>query len=322
MITQRSGGWPLTMFLAHDDQRPFFGGTYFPKEARFGLPAFKDLLLRVAARVLSRASARYAAQGEALVKALDLMNSSPAHGEVVISDAPLRACRTQLARLFDTKNGGFGGAPKFPQPPVLTRLLRDWRATTAAPEPDLRALYMATLTLRRMADGGINDQLGGGFYRYAVDELWMIPHFEKDAVRQRRPPRPLRAGGHCQRRCRLRAHRRPGADYVLRELQSAQGGFYSSFDADSEGHEGTFYVWTREQVQAALSAQEFALFAPRYGLERPATASRALAPVCRPRNARRRGRRSAGNCGRGRRTHRCGARKAARGARAARAAGA
>ena len=269
MITQRSGGWPLTMFLAHDDQRPFFGGTYFPKEARFGLPAFKDLLLRVA-QFYREHPQEMRTQNEALVKALDLMNASPADAAVALSDAPLRACRTQLARLFDTKNGGFGGAPKFPQPPVLTRLLRDWRATSVLPEPDLRALYMATLTLRRMADGGINDQLGGGFYRYAVDELWMIPHFEKmlydNGALLALYAQAASASGDADY-ARIAAQ---CADYVLRELQSAQGGFYSSFDADSEGHEGTFYVWTREQVQAALSAQEFALFAPRYGLDRPA----------------------------------------------------
>src|SRR5580704_13513997 len=178
MITQRGGGWPLTMFLAHDDQRPFFGGTYFPKEPRFGLPAFKDLLLRVV-QFYREHPQEMRTQNEALVKAFDLMNASPAAADAQLSDAPLRAARTQFARLFDDKNGGFGGAPKFPQPQILTRLLRDWRATTSAPEPDLRALYMATLTLRRMADGGINDQLGGGFCRYAVDELWMIPHFEK-----------------------------------------------------------------------------------------------------------------------------------------------
>ncbi len=153
---------------------------------------------------------------------------------------------------------------------MLTRLLRDWRATSAAPEPDLRALYMATLTLRRMADGGINDQLGGGFYRYAVDELWMIPHFEKmlydNGALLALYAQAASASGDADY-ARIAAQ---CADYVLRELQSAQGGFYSSFDADSEGHEGTFYVWTREQVQAALSAQEFALFAPRYGLDRPA----------------------------------------------------
>jgi uncharacterized protein len=269
MITQRGGGWPLTMFLAHDDQRPFFGGTYFPKEPRFGLPAFKDLLLRVV-QFYREHPQEMRTQNEALVKAFDLMNPAAAAADAQLSDAPLRAARTQFARLFDDKNGGFGGAPKFPQPQILTRLLRDWRATTSAPEPDLRALYMATLTLRRMADGGINDQLGGGFCRYAVDELWMIPHFEKmlsdNAALLALYAQAALATGDAEY---ARVAEQTAA-YALREMQSLQGGFYSSFDADSEGHEGTFYVWTREQVRAALSEHEYAVFATRYGLDRDA----------------------------------------------------
>ena len=269
MITQRGGGWPLTMFLAHDDQRPFFGGTYFPKEARYGLPAFKDLLLRVA-QFYREHPQEMRTQNAALVQALDRMNAEGAPAGMVFDDTPLRASRTQLARLFDPKNGGFGGAPKFPQAPVLTRLLRDWRATTDSPEPDLRALYMATLTLRRMADGGLNDQLGGGFYRYTVDEQWMIPHFEKmlydNAALVALYAQAAIASGDAE-------YARVAADtaaYVLREMQSPQGGFYSSFDADSEGHEGKFYVWTDAQVRAVLTAEEFAAFAPRYGLDRAA----------------------------------------------------
>jgi len=266
MITQRGGGWPLTMFLAHDDQRPFFGGTYFPKEARFGLPAFKDLLLRVV-QFYREHPQEMRTQNEALVKALDQMNSEVTPGAVAFDDAPLRANRIQLARLFDPKNGGFGGAPKFPQPPTLIRLLRDWRATTQAPEPDLRALYMATLTLRRMAEGGLNDQLGGGFYRYTVDEQWMIPHFEKmlydNAALIGLYAQAAIASGDPEY-ARVAA---ATAAYVVREMQSPEGGFYSSFDADSEGHEGKFYVWTSEQVRAVLTSEEFAAFAPRYGLD-------------------------------------------------------
>ena len=266
MITQRGGGWPLTMFLAHDDQRPFFGGTYFPKEARFGLPAFKDLLLRVV-QFYREHPQEMRTQNEALVKALDQMNSEVTPGAVAFDDAPLRANRIQLARLFDPKNGGFGGAPKFPQPPTLIRLLRDWRATTQAPEPDLRALYMATLTLRRMAEGGLNDQLGGGFYRYTVDEQWMIPHFEKmlydNAALIGLYAQAAIASGDPEY-ARVAAET---AAYVVREMQSPEGGFYSSFDADSEGHEGKFYVWTSEQVRAVLTSEEFAAFAPRYGLD-------------------------------------------------------
>ena len=267
LLTQRSGGWPLTMFLAHDDQRPFFGGTYFPKEARYGLPAFKDLLVRVAQFYRERPE-EMRQQNEALVKAFDMMASTPAPAGTQIAEAPIKANRAQLARLFDPKYGGFGGAPKFPQPQMLTRLLRDWRATAQAPEPDLRALYMTTFTLRHMADGGLNDQLGSGFCRYTVDEQWLIPHFEKmlydNAGLMALYAQASLATGDADYG-RIAGHT---ADYVLREMHSLQGGFYSSFDADSEGHEGRFYVWSREEVSAALLPQEYAVFAPRYGLDR------------------------------------------------------
>ncbi len=269
MITQRGGGWPLTMFLAHEDQRPFFGGTYFPREARFGLPAFKDLLVRVAQFYRER-PAEMRTQNEALMAAFAQINSPPVAGDVQLDDAPVRANRAQLARVFDTKNGGFGGAPKFPPPQMLTRLLRDWRATANASEPDLQALYMTTLTLRRMADGGVNDQLTGGFYRYAVDEFWLIPHFEKmlydNAALLAVYAQTMLATGD------LGFARVAGetAAWSLEALQSAEGGFYSSFDADSEGHEGKFYVWNREEVRGALSEREFAAFAACFGLDRPA----------------------------------------------------
>ena len=269
LLTQRTGGWPLTMFLAHEDQRPFFGGTYFPKEARYGLPAFKDLLLRVAQFYRER-PAELRAQNEALVAAFDKMIPPPAAADTELTDAPLRAARVQFGRIFDQKNGGFGGAPKFPQPQICTRLLRDWRSSVDAPEPDLAALYMVTLTLRRIADGGINDQLAGGFCRYAVDEAWMIPHFEKmlydNASLLASYAQAALATGDAEY-ARIAEET---AAWILSAMQSPEGGFYSSFDADSEGHEGTYYVWNREEVRALLDDKEYAVFAPRFGLDRPA----------------------------------------------------
>jgi uncharacterized protein len=268
MLTQRGGGWPLTMFLTHDDQRPFFGGTYFPKEARYGLPAFKDLLLRVAEYYRQHAAELHR-QNAALMAAFAELNPPPTGAASELTDSPLATCRAQLARSFDRRSGGFGGAPKFPHPQTIEWLLCRWHASARSSAPDLEARDMGTLTLRRMAEGGINDQLGGGFCRYSVDEYWMIPHFEKmlydnAALLAAYADAALASGD-----ALFAGVAHATADWVLREMQSAEGGYYSSLDADSEGHEGKFYVWDREEVRAALSADEFAAFAPRFGLEGP-----------------------------------------------------
>src|SRR6201988_4925082 len=269
MITQRGGGWPLTMFLTHDDQRPFFGGTYFPREARYGLPGFKDLLPRVI-EFYHTHEPEMRAQNEALVTALAGINYPPAPAGTELTDAPLKACRAQLGSPFARRYGGFGGAPKFPQPKALERLLRDWRASTTGDEAGLQSLYMASFTLRHMGEGGICDQLGGGFCRYSVDERWMIPHFEKmlydnGALLAVYANSSLASADAFYTQVALETAR-----WTLREMQSPEGGFYSSLDADSEGHEGRFYVWDREEVQRSLSADELAVFAPRFGLDSPA----------------------------------------------------
>jgi uncharacterized protein YyaL (SSP411 family) len=269
MLTQRSGGWPLTMFLTHDDHRPFFGGTYFPKEARHGLPAFTDILRRVSEYYrLHEAELRQ--QNDALMSAFAELTPPPAPGDTPLTDAPIKAARELLGRTFDGQFGGFGHAPKFPNPKTIERLLRDWHATSGKTQPDLQALYMATLTLRRMGEGGINDQLGGGFSRYSVDEYWMIPHFEKmlydnGALLAVYADAAVATGDRFYADVAART-----AEWAIREMQSPEGGYYSSFDADSEGHEGKFYVWDREEVRQALDDVEYAVFAARFGLDRPA----------------------------------------------------
>ncbi len=268
MLTQRSGGWPLTMFLTHDDQQPFFGGTYFPRDARFGLPSFRDLLLRVSQYYRDH-ERDLRSQNAALMSAFADLNPPPGAHDIQLTDAPLKKARAASAQAFDPRNGGFGGAPKFPQPKTLERLLRDWHASATSPEPDLHALYMATLTLKRMAEGGIYDQLGGGFARYSVDEYWMIPHFEKmlydnGALLAVYASASAATGDTLYTRVAAEI-----AAWAMREMQAPEGGYYSSYDADSEGHEGKFYVWDKEAVRQALTSEEYSAFAPRFGLDRP-----------------------------------------------------
>ena len=178
LLTQRGGGWPLTMFLSSDDQRPFFGGTYFPKERRYGMPSFGELLTSVAT-YHDEKSDEIRDQAARLSDVFDRLDPDPADGALVLSPKPLQKVRDMLANSFDGDFGGFSGAPKFPHPGTIDRLLRHWRGTAQSAEPDIDALFMATLTLTRMAEGGIYDHVGGGFCRYSVDRYWQIPHFEK-----------------------------------------------------------------------------------------------------------------------------------------------
>jgi uncharacterized protein len=269
MITQGSGGWPLTMFLTADAQQPFFGGTYFPKEPRYGMPAFTELLQRVA-QYYREHGGEIAAQNAQLQQAFAAMSPAPAAADLTLNAAPLASGRAALERSFDGVAGGFTRAPKFPHPSSIERCLRQWHSTSTQTEPDLKSLYMATLTLTRMAEGGIYDQLGGGFARYSVDALWMIPHFEKMLYDNGQllceyARAALATGDHLYARIAGET-----ADWMLRDMRSAEGAFYSSLDADSEQHEGKFYVWTPTEVQSLLTEPEFAVFAPRFGLDRPA----------------------------------------------------
>ena len=205
-------------------------------------------------------------QSQALVETLLRIDQPQASHASALTDAPLRALRKELGARFDREYGGWGPAPKFPHAGIIQRLLRDWRATAGNETPDLQALFMATLTLKRMVDGGIYDQLGGGFARYSVDERWEVPHFEKmlydnGALLSALSDATLATGDELFARAA-----RETAEYLLRDCRLPGGAFCSSFDADSEGHEGKFYVWTREQVEAALG-QDAALFCAHYGLD-------------------------------------------------------
>jgi len=259
MLTQRSGGWPLTMFLMPDGT-PFFGGTYFPKHGRHGMAGFLDILPRIAEAYRDKRD-EIAKQNAALVEAL--ARTVPAQGEArEVRRAPLDAAVREFAQLFDDVHGGIGRAPKFPHPFELAFCLR--RHALDGGEP---GLAIARVTLTRMAEGGIYDQLAGGFCRYSVDETWTIPHFEKmlydnaallalysDAWLATQAPLFSRVAAET-------------AEWVMREMQSPAGGYYSSLDADSEHEEGKFYVWTPQEMKRLLTPEETAVVEPHYGLD-------------------------------------------------------
>jgi uncharacterized protein YyaL (SSP411 family) len=269
LIQRRPGGWPLTMFLNYTDQRPYFGGTYFPKDAKHGLPSFGELL-RKAADYCRDNQQEIESHGEAVLEAFANLEPGAPVTEDALSNEPLIGVREMLGQQFDETHGGFGSAPKFPHPSNLDRLLRHWRSTAHGAEPDTQALFICSLTLTRMAEGGIYDQLGGGFCRYSVDAQWMIPHFEK-MLYDNGPLLALYAqlwqvsGDDLYRRIASET-----ADWVVRDMLSPEGGFYSTLDADSEGEEGRFYVWTPDEIRALLTEDQLKTISVRYGLDQPA----------------------------------------------------
>jgi uncharacterized protein YyaL (SSP411 family) len=238
-----AGGWPMTVFLLPDGT-PFFAGTYFPPTDRYGMPSFR----RVLSAVADAFSKRPADVEETAAQVRDFLNrpSVPlAVGE--LSPALLDEAAAGLARAFDPVHAGFGGAPKFPQPMIVEVLLRH-HARTGQPA----ALTMARQTLQAMAGGGIYDQLGGGFHRYSVDERWLVPHFEKMLYDNALLARAYLDAWQVTRDAAFRRVAEETLAFVLREMTSPEGGFYSSLDADSEGEEGGFYLWTPSELEALL----------------------------------------------------------------------
>jgi uncharacterized protein YyaL (SSP411 family) len=269
LLTQRGGGWPLTMFLDPESRRPFFGGTYFPRDARYGLPAFAELLKTVA-HYFSERRDDVREQGRKLVDFMGRLEASAAPDAAALDAAPLAAARANLGQVFDAEAGGFGAAPKFPHPANVDRLLRHWRSTAYREEPDLEALYMATFSLSRMADGCIYDHLGGGFCRYAVDRHWQIPHFEK-MLYDNGPLLALYAQAYLATGDERYAEvARETAAWLAADMRAPNGGFFSTRDADSEGEEGRYYVWTPPEAEALLDPDEYAAFSRRFGLDAPA----------------------------------------------------
>jgi len=268
LITQRGGGWPLTMFLDGENQRPFFGGTYFPNEARYGMPAFGDLLKNIATfYVDQRDDVR--AQSEKILEVFSRLEPSPASAGQALTAEPMAGAREAFEKTFDREYGGFGSAPKFPHPTTIDRLLRHWRNTANDPEPDVEALFMAALTLARMAEGGLFDHVGGGFYRYSVDQYWQIPHFEK-MLYDNGPLLAIYAQASIATGEKLFADAANAtADWMLADMRDANGGFYATRDADSEGHEGVYYLWDPDTVRELLG-EDFEVFSRRFGLDEDA----------------------------------------------------
>lgn len=269
MMTGR-GGWPMSVFLT-PELKPFYGGTYWPPTGRMGMPGFDQVITAVADAWRTRRDQVYE-QGDELTRTLteaasvERLTTSP-----VKADEPanaltpeklhnfMRGAAASLERSYDFQNGGFGGAPKFPHPVDLRVLLRAWRRFG-----NDGLLQMATHTLERMAAGGMYDQLGGGFHRYSVDARWLVPHFEKmlydNALLLSAYVEAWQATGHHD----FERVAREIADYVLRDMTDEAGGFYSTLDADSEGVEGKYYVWSPTEVAQILGAEKAATFCRVY----------------------------------------------------------
>jgi len=249
------GGWPLTMFLTPAGE-PVWGGTYFPKTSRYGRPAFVDVLRKVS-RTFRDEPAKIENNRTAILARLG--ERTAAQSKTSLGRPQLDQLASRFLGLFDGENGGVRGAPKFPQASILEFL---WRAGERT--GDGRYFDAVELTLARMSEGGIYDHLGGGFSRYSVDERWLVPHFEK-MLYDNAQLLELLALAHARSQNPLYLVRaRETVAWLLREMTTPEGGFASSLDADSEGEEGKFYVWSRAELDAALGANDAAYFAAHY----------------------------------------------------------
>ena len=267
--TTGGGGWPLNVWLT-PTLKPFVGGTYFPPEDRYGQPSFLKVLHRIA-DAWEKNRAKVSESSDQIMTALAHSAASSTPGKTSLK--LIETAYQQIARGYDAREGGFGGPPKFPRPVTLNFLFDVYRRSPTGSDEGEAALGMALLTLRKMAAGGIHDQLGGGFHRYSVDGLWRVPHFEKMLYDQAQLANAYLAAYQITGDLRYEAIARDTLEYVRRDMTSPEGAFYSAEDADSlttiGGHEkaeGAFYVWTGQEIDQALG--EYAdLFKYQYGVE-------------------------------------------------------
>jgi uncharacterized protein len=271
--TTGGGGWPMSVWLT-PGLKPFVGGTYFPPEERFGQPAFKTVLERIATAWKENHD-KIVEQGGKIIEALrESQSATTAEGK--IDAAILDAAYRQLDRSYDPKEGGFGNAPKFPRPATLNFLTRFY-ARDPKSESGKQALEMTLFTLRKMAAGGMHDHIGGGFHRYSVDRYWHVPHFEKMLYDQAQLAVACLDAFQITRDQQYKSVARDILDYVARDMTSKEGGFFSAEDADSpvaagadRGHaetrEGAFYIWTKKEIDAALG-DIAEMFAFHYGVQ-------------------------------------------------------
>jgi len=257
--TTGSGGWPMSVFLT-PERKPFFGGTYFPPDARYGRPSFLQLLEQIAGLWRER-KMEIVASADELHARLELITAREAKSDFPLTPELLKRAVESFKEAFDPVHGGFGSAPKFPQPGIPSLVLRG-----AKRFQDDAAAQMVLHTCDRMNAGGIHDQLGGGFARYAVDAEWLVPHFEKMLYDNAQLAQLYLDAFLVSGDARHADTVRDILDYVLRDMTHPGGGFFSAEDADSEGYEGKFYCWTKDELSKLLTVQEFNVAAKYFGI--------------------------------------------------------